>query len=487
MKSILKIYWRYVWTACLLIVFVVCINAALGFAYLAKLRQQEKENVRTGQYQTVADQLVRREDGGYEMRENGLSRLEENGCAFALLLDAGGTVVWDWNRPAEVPTAFSVAEVAAFSKWYLAGYPVAVWRYGQDGLLVFAYPKESLVRYNLYWKKTELDGLFSYAAFFLLFNFLLVFALALLFGYRFYRALRPVGEGVEALAGGKSVALPERGLTQYLRERINQTSALLERQRRELDRRDNLRTEWIAGVSHDIRTPLSLIAGYADALERDESLPKPARQEAALIREQSFSIKKLVEDLNLTSRLAYHTKPLRRENYLPAVWLRQTAVQMLNAGEIGEKYELDMDMEEELEQRRMIGDAALLTRALKNLLGNSVRHNPEGCHIWLRARCAEGGFCFCVEDDGKGVPENVRRVLAERDGCEAASRVPAEEKEKPETACPMPSAEMCPGAGTRAPHVMGLRVAAQIAAAHGGRIWFEKDGRCVWVSVFDVK
>lgn len=487
MKSILRIYRHYVWTACLLIVFVVCINAAAGLGYLVKIRQQAEGNVRTGQYQTLADQLVRREDGGYEMQESGISRLRENGCAFVLLLDAGGNVVWDWNRPAEVAASFSVAEVAAFSKWYLAGYPVTVWRYGQDGLLVFAYPQESLVRYNLYWKKAELDGLFSYAAFFLLFNFLLVFALALLFGYRFYRALKPVGEGVEALAAGESVSLPERGLTRYLGERINQASALLERQRRELDRRDTLRTEWIAGVSHDIRTPLSLIAGYADALERDAALPEPARQEAALIREQSFSIKKLVEDLNLTSRLAYHTKPLRRESYLPAVWLRQTAVQMLNAGEIGEKYELDMDIEGALEQQRMTGDAALLTRALKNLLGNSVRHNPEGCHIWLRARCAEGGFCFCVEDDGRGVPEAVRRVLAEGEGREAVHCVPAEEKENPETARPMPSAEMSPGAGTRAPHVMGLRVAAQIAAAHGGRLWFEKDGRCVWVSVFDVK
>ena len=231
----------------------------------------------------------------------------------------------------------------------------------------------------------------------------------------------------------------------------------MEKQRRELARRDMARTEWIAGVSHDIRTPLSLIAGYADEMEKEAGLPEETRRRADLIRRQSFVIKKLIEDLNLTSRLTYHMKPLRKERYCPAELLRKTAAGMLNSGEIGENWELEVEVAPELETLQMTGDTALLMRALKNLLGNSVRHNPEGCRIRLKAQKTENGFCFCVADNGRGIPESVRRIALGQEG-------KTEQKD-------------------RAPHVMGLLVVAQIARAHSGKLWFSEDGREVWMSV----
>ena len=86
---------------------------------------------------------------------------------------------------------------------------------------------------------------------------------------------------------------------------INKTSERLIRQEADLNRRDSARTEWIAGVSHDIRTPLSLVMGYASQLEEDDNLPPEAREKAAVIRSQSERIKSLVSDLNLASKLEY--------------------------------------------------------------------------------------------------------------------------------------------------------------------------------------
>lgn len=460
MKSILKIYRRYVWTAWLLVVFVVFINLVvlMGYGLSQVLGEKNASNyisVRDGRYQTIADSLAPTESG-YVFSETGLRILQENNCAFLLLLDGNGQVVWSWQKPEEVPERFSAGEIGAFAKWYLKDYPVTVWRYGEGGLLVFGYPKGSMIRYNMYWRRGDLEALLRYIPFFVLFNMGLILVLALLFGYRFYRSLKPVGKGIDALAEGRSVRLKEKGLTQYLREKINQTSRLLEKQQEELQKRDTARTEWIAGVSHDIRTPLSLIVGYADEMATDSALTKEARQRAGMIRTQSFTIKKLIEDLNLTSKLTYHMQPLRKEPYIPAIWLRQTAAMMLNGGEIPEDCELELEADNELEQLSMMGDVQLLTRALQNLLGNSVRHNPGGCRIMLQARAIEGGFCFCVKDSGQGVPEAVRRIVLE---------------------------EQRSGENDRAPHVMGLLVVKQIACAHGGNLWFEEDGRAVWMSV----
>lgn len=459
MKSILKIYRRYVWTACMLVVFAVFINLVVlaGYGIYQMLAQNGSKgwSVKTGGSQRVADALVRTADG-YELGETGKQVLQKNSCAFLLLLDGGGEVVWSWQKPEEIPESFSAGDIGAFSKWYLRDYPVTVWRYGEECLLVFGYPKGSLVRYNMYWKRSDLEMTFGYIQIFILFNMGLVVVLALLFGYRFYRSLKPVGEGIDALADGRSVRLKEKGLTQYLREKINQTSRLLEKQQEELQKRDTARTEWIAGVSHDIRTPLSLIVGYADEMAADGALTEEARQKAGMIRNQSFTIKKLIEDLNLTSKLTYHMQPLRTERYIPAVWLRQTVALMLNGGEIPDSCEFELEVETELEQLSMTGDVQLLTRALQNLLGNSVRHNPGGCRIRLHAQAAEGGFCFCVRDSGRGVPEAVQRIVMEGQSG---------------------------GGGDGAPHVMGLLVVKQIACAHGGNLWFEDEGTGVWMSV----
>ena len=69
---------------------------------------------------------------------------------------------------------------------------------------------------------------------------------------------------------------------------------------------------------------------------------------------------------------------------------------------------------------------------------------------------------MCVEDSGSGVPEAVRRIVEEDAGADGT----AYEK----------------NADGR-PHVMGLFVVKQIACAHGGRLWFEKDGQQVWMSI----
>ena len=463
MKSILKIYRRYVCSACLLVVSLILINLAVFVVYLLKSNWDKAHSgedswrVRTGGYQQVADALTARPEGGYEMAEGGYAALQERGYCFLILLDGSGSVVWEWQKPEEVPDRFSAGEIGAFSKWYLKDYPVGVWRYGEEGLLVFGYPKGSVVRHNMIWQWEQLQMTIRYAGVFFAANGILVFVLALFFGYRFYRLLKPVGEGIDSLAEGRTVRMRETGTTRYLKEKINRTSELLEKQRRELARRDMARTEWIAGVSHDIRTPLSLIAGYADEMEKEAGLPEETRRRADLIRRQSFVIKKLIEDLNLTSRLTYHMKPLRKERYCPAELLRKTAAGMLNSGEIGENWELEVEVAPEL------GDSAD-DRGYGAF--DASAEEPFG-----EQRPAQPGR---MSDPAQGA-ENGKRILllrgrrrARRSGERAQDRAGAGREN---------------GSKGSAPHVMGLLVVAQIARAHSGKLWFSEDGREVWMSV----
>lgn len=88
------------------------------------------------------------------------------------------------------------------------------------------------------------------------------------------KRLETVASGLDALAEGQTVQLPTEGFAGELAEKLNRTSAQLQARNELLARRDDARTQWIAGVSHDVRTPLALILGWAEQLERDAVLRK---------------------------------------------------------------------------------------------------------------------------------------------------------------------------------------------------------------------
>jgi len=449
MKSLFKIIRRYISSTILLVVFVVVLNI-LALSYVA-LQYEEGLNKMEGtssttvsrQMKDIASQLTETPEG-WQISQQGIDILNENQYIWGMLLDENGDAVWEWQLPDEFPRSYSLADVASFSRWYLKDYPVRVWEYGK-GLLVLGQEPGRFFRVILVFNNVYLDALYQYIVIFVALNSILIFGLTLWFGYRFYRSLRPLARGVDALAESRPVLLSEKGITEELARKLNQTSRILERQSEKLRQRDNARTEWISGVSHDIRTPLALITGYAEALTAEETLSPENHQRAESIRRQSLIIRQLISDLNLTSKLEYNAQPLHMEEYRPAVLLRGIAADYYNEG-LQECYEIDVKISGEAEQIRLTGDTGLMKRALRNVIGNSIRHNPDGCRISARLLSDTGNVIWRFSDSGPGIPKSVVDVLQGR----------AEE--------------------TSSLHIMGLRIVVQIISAHGGRVQFPRNG-----------
>ena len=452
MKSLLRIYRRYIFSALWIAGVVICVNLVVFLSVQAVIRSWNEESgfsVLRSQLNRVAAALSTDEEGQISLGADGEAALAEAEAQFAFLLSDDGTRIWGWNLPEGIQEHYTVGEVASFSRWYLMDYPVKVWNCGQ-GLLVVANAKDSVGKYPVEYSRSTVKNLPFFILTVLAANLLLILILAVLSGYRLYEGLRPIAFGLDRLVDGRRIAVPENGIARDLAEKLNQVSRILEIQRQNLNQRDTARTEWISGVSHDIRTPLSMVMGYADSLENDAALPLEARKEAGIIREQSLKIKTLIEDLNLTSKLEYHMQPLRVKDFMPAALLRQAVVSILNGGGQG-SCELETDIDDALEPVVMRGDEALLSRALQNLIGNSIRHNP-GCRICVSGRLErKDGQSLCVlsvRDDGSGIPEEVRRIL-----------------------------EGLRPSDPDGPHIMGLRIVSQITSAHGGQMRFSADGR----------
>lgn len=169
-----------------------------------------------------------------------------------------------------------------------------------------------------------------------------------------------------------------------------------------------------------------------------------------MICRQSLVIRQLIQDLNLTSKLAYHAQPLHKTEFSPAILLRECVAEFYNEG-LEQNYEIEVAVTEEGEQVRLTGDVGLWKRALRNILGNSIRHNPAGCRITAGLKVGEGSVYYEIRDSGPGIPEKISDILEGR------------KREAEEGA-----------------HIMGLRLAGQIAAAHRGELQFirRENGCC---------
>lgn len=322
---------------------------------------------------------------------------------WAMLLDADGNCIWEVSLPEEIPTQYTLQDVAVFSKGYLQDYPVFV-RNTDNGLLVLGYPKGSFMKLTGNYFPIRAIRLFPlFVTGILAIDILLLFLVYYFSKRKIAKNTEPIMASIKTLSTGKPVDLSIRGELSEIADSVNQASQVLSRQ-------NQARANWISGVSHDIRTPLSMIMGYAQRITGDHGASENIQQEAEIIRAQSAKIKDLVQDLNLVSQLEYEMQPIHKEPVRLSKLLRSYAADLLNAG-IGEKYSFEVEISPEAEPTVIECDARLISRAIGNLVQNSINHNPQGCDIFLSLVCSSENVSITVADNGVGMSAEKLREL----------------------------------------------------------------------------
>lgn len=327
---------------------------------------------------------------------------------WCILIAPDGNIVWSENMPEDIPDHYTINDVACFTKWFLNDYPVYV--HTEDyGLLVLGLPKNSVGKYDLAYSMAWFDSLPERLVLLVAVNLLLSLALAAMIGIGLYRKLHQVWQGIDALSQEQPVHLPEKGVTAQVTRAINQCSAVLERKNAALAIRDEARQNWINGISHDIRTPLAVIMGKAEAIQSSDSIPDDCQENAAVIVAQSQRVKQLVADLNLISALEYDMQSSRREPVKICPLIRSVVTDTLNSTPV-ELYGLSLDLRDE--KSVISADKTLMHRALFNLISNAIRHNPQGCNIEITQFEKAGTVFIRVDDNGSGVPQDVLKTIS---------------------------------------------------------------------------
>lgn len=443
MKSIPKLIRRFVGIMTLSTILLVILNV-IFFAIVFVRNTSTFSPWDMADHAATALQLT---DSGYFISDDVIAELKEEN-AWAILIDNDTRqVVWQTdNLPDNIPMQYTLSNVAELTRGYVDGYPTFTGE-AQNGLLVVGFPKDR------FWKHTRASWDYNFIAnlpkntiFILIINIVLIFLIYVAVDSKLLHSIRPITNGIQNLSDGSPVCIKEKGMLSELAEKINKTSEILQMQAEQLRKKETARANWIAGVSHDVRTPLSMIMGYAGQLENSKNLSEIERKKATVIVKQSSRMKDLINDLNLASKLEYDMQPLtmKKENAISII--RQVIVDFMNMN-IDDKFPIEWKTADTLSACYINADKDLLKRAVSNLIQNSINHNENGCVVYASVDEDNDTCKICIEDDGAGASdEQIDRLNN------------------------TPHYMICDTNTTEQRHGLGLLIVKQIIKGHNGKV-----------------
>lgn len=177
-----------------------------------------------------------------------------------------------------------------------------------------------------------------------------------------------------------------------------------------LKENENTKAVWISNISHDIKTPLSTVKGYAELMTSDFEFDKKEIQTYAKeILKSEEVIEGLVEDLKISQMLVEGKLKLNKQS----INLYQLIQECADASRSSMKDmdTIDIHCADSIE---LVCDSKLIKRSLINIICNAFVHNEEPTHVRVDVNEVEKGISITIADDGKGLKESELKHIFER-------------------------------------------------------------------------
>lgn len=208
------------------------------------------------------------------------------------------------------------------------------------------------------------------------------------------------------------------------------------------------RREFLSSISHELRSPLTYVKGYADIARRPDLAEKERDHYLSIIYEEAENIQRLVQDLFELAQLDENAFQIQKEVVNLSSFFNKVCERMAPAFQ-AKRIALISDCSAELTVQL---DLKRFEQVMINLLDNALKHSKEGTSVVIKARKEEAKIKISVQDEGSGIPEQDLPHIFERLYRVDKSR-----------------SRMSGGAG------LGLAIVKEIVEAHGGTIMAESE------------
>lgn len=385
----------------LFFILVLLLNIILVLAVMAYINSQQYA---PDTVETVASGITL-SDGSYHVSPKA-KRLISQKKLWVMIVDKNtGQEIFNINKPHQIETQFNYADVVRFSRFYLHDYPVFTRiKDAENAIYIVAFPKDSIMRYSHNFLESHRYRFIPILALGIIFINVLLCLFLYIYSVTFLnRNIKPIINAIDKLPSGLNSQVNSVKELDRLALAVNSAN-------RQLRESEEFKENWISGIAHDIKTPLSVIVSSTSlAIEKtkDENLLKYLNPTLV----ESHYIQNLLNDLNIFARLTNGNLKLKKEivNIIP--FFKDIIIQIVNQ-EVWEEFHFEFDADPNLSGKKMYVEKALISRVIHNLIYNSVLHNNHGCTIKVDLKSySDDDFKITIQDDGVGTsPERLKNI-----------------------------------------------------------------------------
>lgn len=378
---------RYMVSVIIVTIITVFINLFVFMIWLVlQANSQHNEENTPETFTRSFEQYISFSDQGITVNKEGQKALKQQN-AWVQILDENGQNVYHAQAPKGLKNKYTPIDIVNLHKYkdkqllstiYAGGKKVK----GKEYSYFIGFKDPSIGKYLFSFDTKDLVTRFNIGTMILLSIDAII---ALLIGYLFSRQLtKPLGRAIHSIQrlanGDYTTNLPAKGIYKDVFYNVNHLSEQLASSKKEKDKLEQMREEWISHISHDIKTPLSSIQGYAEIM-KDRNYPLSDQEimhYASIIENKSLYIKDVMEDLNLTTRLKNNDVMLHKElvNIVPL--LRKTLIDILNDSRYADQ---SIELQTNVDKLMLNIDTVLIRRAVTNLILNALVHNDADVKI----------------------------------------------------------------------------------------------------------
>lgn len=390
-------------------------------------------------------QYINFADGTPTISNTGKKLLAKNNL-WIQILDAGGEEVSNYDKPSTVPDAYQPYELLKLYQYGTDQYSVFVNSVDSKGIsysYLIGFPL-SISKAVMYVDIGRYNSGKTLIVITILLTVLLILALTVFYNVVISKNYERIRASLGSIASRTYQPVSKQHFLGEIYEGLNVLNRDIALADHEREKDTKAREEWLANITHDLKTPLAPIRGYAELLsEPNTEIPsEQSRKYGEIILKNTLYAEQLVNDLKLTYQLENNMLPLKKELLNITRFIKEVVIDLLNTPDFEGR---NVSFLADCDEASCLFDPLLLRRAIINIVVNALTHNDPGTEVRI-ALDADNGVRLTVADNGNGMTEQ------ELDNLFTRYYRGTSTESKPE------------GSG------LGMAIAKQIVEAHGGSI-----------------
>lgn len=392
-----------------LVLFCLALTAIGIFLSLISVQHPNGKNIRSDWPQNFTESFTEQivfVNNKPQIKQLGLEKLRENQL-WIQILNSDGDRVYGFSEPKNHKNHYSNSELLELTKKNTpnsdAVYMGTIKNNEDDFIYIIHFPL-NISKVTMFFDGTKFIGGKSIVFSIIGIIFLIVLISGIVYGYWVTKFISRITSAVSDITKRTYLPIKAKGTFADVYDSMNTLNEEIHISDEIQKRTDIIREEWISNITHDLKTPLSPIKGYAELLAYNDNILsyEQVQRYASIMLKNIEYTNTLINDLKLTYQLENGMIPFNKQDNNLIRFLKELAIDILNYPE----YEANIiEFDSNIDSIKFTFDSTLLKRAFSNLIINAFVHGNQDTKVFFNIM-VDDKINIAILDNGRGMTED---------------------------------------------------------------------------------